>query len=110
MGRLARAARPGDSERGICFGCSWPHCPRIRRGEIKEGSDNVFVEGKGATRMGDSGECQCAHNGEFLHIDGSGSVFVNGRPAVRVKDATLCQRCAMPGYVVDGASTVFFGD
>lgn len=110
MGRLSRAARIGDTERGICFGCSWPHCPRIRRGKITEGSGNVFVEGKSASRMGDKGDCQCAHNGEFLLVDGSGSVFVNGRPAVRVKDLSLCQSCGMPGYVVDGAGTVFLGD
>lgn len=109
MARLARAARIGDSERGVEMACSFPHCPRPRRGKFTEGSDNVFINGIGALRVGDEGDCNGGHNGRITVVDGSSVVWINGRPAAHVRALTLCQMCSMPGSIVEGSSNVFIG-
>ncbi|WP_406735845.1 type VI secretion system PAAR protein [Thioclava sp. GXIMD4215] len=71
-------------------------------------SGDVFVNGQGAVRQGDS---YAAHSkpkhpphGRSL-AGGSGTVFINGKPAGRVGDAISCG-----GSAASGSSNVFIGD
>lgn len=70
------------------------------------GSSNVFINGKGAVRVGDLWSvhvCDTAfHPG--TQITGSSTVFVNGKPLARIADAINCGSfCAM------GSTNVFAG-
>jgi len=57
-----------------------------------QASENVFVNGKGAHRLGDSYEIHCCgpvcHGGEAS--SGSPNVFVNGKKLCRVGDSVSC--------------------
>lgn len=69
-------------------------------------SVNVFVNGRGAHRVGDAWGIHCdpdsCHGG--VEASGSGTVFVNGRPLARVGDRVDCgSSCAQ------GSSNVFAG-
>ena len=60
-------------------------------GPIKQGSDNVKVEGLPAARKGDA----IAAHGDSPHsnpviAEGSSKVKINGKPAARVGDAASC--------------------
>lgn len=70
-------------------------------------SNNVFINGKGAGRVGDS----YASHGCIVHPShsgviaaGSGSVFINGKAAGRVGDPVSCG-----GSVAEGSGNVFVG-
>ncbi len=70
-------------------------------------SGNVFINGKGAGRVGDS---YVAH-GCFIHpahtgiiASGSSSVFINGLAAGRIGDPVSCG-----GSVAQGSPNVFVG-
>ena len=71
-----------------------------------EGSDNVFVNGKGMSRVGDAWETHCCtiicH--DSIGVQGSEKVFINGRAAMRIGDAIECG-----SVVAQGSSKVFFG-
>lgn len=49
---------------------------------IVTGSSDVFINGKGVARVGDTD----SHKPPETKIQGSPSVFVNGKPVVRVGD------------------------
>lgn len=78
--------RLGDSSAGH------PHCYPAR--PCIEASGDVFVNGRGAHRLGDAwavhGACidHSPHAGAAS--SGSASVFVNGRPVCRIGDAISC--------------------
>lgn len=70
-------------------------------------SENVFINGKGAGRVGDS----YAPHGCITHpshsgviASGSGSVFINGKAAGRIGDSVSCG-----GSVAQGSSNVIIG-
>ena len=69
-------------------------------------SGNVFVNGIGVHRLGDSWATHCCgipcHAGTLAN--GSGSVFVNGKPAGRIGDSVSCG-----SVVAQGSQNVFFG-
>ena len=74
---------------------------------LATGSQNVFINGRAAGRVGDS----YAPHGCINHpthsgviASGSASVFINGKPAGRVGDAVSCG-----GTVAEGSSNVFIG-
>ena len=74
---------------------------------LSSASGNVFVNGKGAGRIGDSYPAHgCpehpAHSGNIAA--GSGTVFINGRAAARIGDAVSCG-----GAVAVGSGNVFTG-
>lgn len=105
---MPAAARLGDNEAGGCdFGK--PCCPHGRTGTNTEASENVFINGRGAHRKGDTGSCNCPHGGIFATVGGSGSVFINGRAATRIGDETNCQSCGQGGNHTTGSSNVFIG-
>ena len=92
-------ARLGDS--------NVPHCSGHNVGSA---SNNVFVNGRGAARRGDSTTVHVKPGGDSCPAHtatvsgGSGSVFVNGRPIARIGD----------GYggctsIASGSNNVFAG-
>ena len=70
-------------------------------------SPDVFINGKGAGRIGDSYAphgCidHSTHSGKIS--SGSGSVWINGKPAARIGDTVSCG-----GSVMEGSPNVFIG-
>lgn len=105
---MSAAARIGDSEAGGCdlgLDC----CPHNRAGTNTEASENVFINGRGAHRKGDTGSCNCPHGGTFVTVGGSASVLINGRAATRIGDGTACQACGQGGIHTTGSNNVFIG-
>lgn len=95
---MAAATRQGD----CCTGHD--SCPPIA---LVGCSPNVFINGKGAGRVGDdySPHGCSAHSPHSDRISsGSSTVFINGIPAARVGDAVI-----LAGSVRDGSSNVFIG-
>ena len=78
---MPAVARQGDS--------NVPHCSGHN---IQSASGDVFVNGRGATRKGDSCTTHLVKRGKKCKphsatiSGGSGSVYVNGRPIARVGD------------------------
>ena len=74
---------------------------------LASASPNVFINGKGAGRVGDS---YTPHGCEFhpVHVGviaaGSQTVFVNGRRIGRIGDGISCG-----GSVIEGSPNVFAG-
>ncbi len=97
---MPKAARLGDSCTG--HGC-WP--PRGNSGA----SSNVFINGKGAHRQGDSYPPHTCPSIPETHAGslagGSSTVSINGKKAGRVGDAVSCG-----GSVATGSPNVFIGD
>lgn len=94
---MPAAVRLGDQCTGHgCFG------PRVN----DSASGDVFINGKGAHRVGDHWVTHCC--GPTCHDStmaaGSATVFVNGKPAARVGDMLACGSAA-----AEGSSNVFFG-
>jgi uncharacterized Zn-binding protein involved in type VI secretion len=95
---MAAATRQGDCCTGhdACSPTSLVGC-----------SPDVFINGKGAGRVGDGyAPHGCvAHPSHSDHISsGSSTVFINGIPAARIGDAVT-----LAGSVRDGSSNVFIG-
>ena len=97
---MPAATRLGDMSTGH------PHCypatPAV------EASTDVFVNGKGLVRIGDTwashGACSdhSPHSGSSS--GGSATVFINGKGAVRIGDDISCG-----DTVAEGSSSVFIG-
>lgn len=51
-------------------------------------STNVFINARGAHRVGDKWQTHCNH--DSIQASGSPNVFVNGRPQARVGDSIAC--------------------
>ncbi len=73
-------------------------------GTLIGASGNVFVNGKGAVRIGDAvtGHGPAIHAGPVMAV-GSGTVFVNGIAVCRAGDAATC------GHTATGSGDVFAG-
>jgi len=73
-------------------------------GALKEGSPNVFVNGKEAVRVGDevTPHGDSPHNSAVMS-EGSSTVFVNGIALCRAGDAASC------GDNASGSDNVFAG-
>lgn len=71
-----------------------------------EASDNVFINGIGAHRLGDHWVTHCCtivcHDG--VAAEGSSTVFINGKAAVRIGDMISCGSAS-----AQGSPSVFFG-
>lgn len=95
---MPAATRQGDNNTGH------DACPP--RG-LESHSDDVYINGKGAGRVGDSYPAHgCPahppHSGNIAA--GSGTVFINGRAAGRIGDPVSCG-----GSVAVGSGNVFIG-
>ncbi len=95
---MSNATRLGDLDTGH------DACPPTA---LVSASSNVFINGRGAGRVGDSYAAHgCinhpSHSGVIA--SGSSSVFINGKAAGRIGDAVSCG-----GSVASGSSNVFIG-
>ncbi len=95
---MSNATRLGDLDTGH------DACPPTA---LVSASSNVFINGRGAGRVGDSYAAHgCinhpSHSGVIA--SGSSSVFINGKAAGRIGDAVSCG-----GSVAEGSSNVFIG-
>ncbi|HBK27298.1 MAG TPA: PaaR repeat-containing protein [Dialister sp.] len=95
---MSAATRLGDKDTGH------DSCPPTA---LISASSDVFINGKGAGRVGDS----YAPHGCHVHSShpgsissGSGSVHINGKPAARIGDSVSCG-----GSVQEGSPDVFIG-
>ncbi|MBR1438036.1 MAG: hypothetical protein IJ587_05805 [Synergistaceae bacterium] len=105
---MPAATRLGDDTVGTC-NVGLPCCPHGRNGTNAEVSSDVFINGVGVHRKGDTGPCNCPHGGTFISVGASGSVFVNGRGVTRIGDLTVCQGCGQSGNHVSGSPNVIVG-
>ena len=105
---MPAVTRDGDSTTGIC-NLGLPCCPHGRSGTNSETSPDVFVNGIGVHRMGDTGPTNCPHSGTFRSVGHSSTVFVNGRGVTRIGDSTVCIVCGMNGNHTSGSPNVFVG-
>ena len=74
---------------------------------LNSASSNVFINGKGAGRIGDSYVVHSCpeHVPHVAHIaSGSATVFINGKKSARIGDAIDCG-----GNVAQGSDNVFVG-
>lgn len=95
---MPAATRQGD----LCTGHD--DCPPV---PLAEYSPDVFINGKGAGRLGDhySPHGCVVHSSHQDSISGgSSTVFINGKPAARVGDPVV-----LAGSVQDGSGDVFIG-
>jgi uncharacterized Zn-binding protein involved in type VI secretion len=95
---MPSVSRVGD----LCTGHQcWRPRPNV------SGSDNVFVNGIQAHRVGDLWSFHsCRRKGGHVSVlaSGSSSVFVNGRPLGRIGDSVACG-----SRVAQGSGNVFAG-
>lgn len=76
--------------------------------ETVEGSSDVFAEGAGVHRVGDSWITHCNNAGECHEgdtVSGSSTVYCNGRQVARIGDPISCG-----DRIATGKSTVIVGD
>lgn len=95
---MPAATRQGD----LCTGHD--SCPAV---PLVEHSPNVFINGKGAGRLGDhytAHGCVTHPSHQDSIAGGSFSVFINGIPAARVGDPVT-----LGGAVQSGSGDVFIG-
>lgn len=93
---LKPAARLGDMSTGHD---GYPPRPAV------QASDNVFINNKGAVRLGDKWAVHCrrsCHDG--VSYTGSNVVFINNRAAVRIGDKISCG-----DTVAQGSTNVYIG-
>lgn len=95
---MPKATRLGDNDTGH------DACPPTA---LQSASGNVFINGKGAGRVGDvyaqhGCDVHPSHSGSIS--SGSGSVFINGKAAGRVGDPVSCG-----GSAAQGSPSVFIG-
>lgn len=105
---MPQATRIGDSTTGICDkgeGC----CPHNRSGTNTTASPNVFINGKGAHRLNDTGGTNCPHGGSYKSTSASGTVFANGMGITRIGDTTGCMICGQAGAHSSGSPDVIVG-
>lgn len=86
---------PSDSH-----GC--PSCPHHVKGPILTGSPNVFVDGKPAARVGDTGthkDYLCCGPNKFEIVEGDNDVLIDGKAAARIGDKT--KHCGGIGAIAE---------
>lgn len=71
-------------------------------GEITEGSENVFANGRQVARVGDAVFCE--EHGAQTITSGSSSVFANGNGVARIGDDVSCG-----ATITSGSSNVIVG-
>lgn len=92
------ATRLGDANTGH------DSCPPV---SLVSASPDVFINGKGAGRVGDSyspHSCKVHPSHSGVISSGSATVFINGKAAGRIGDPVSCG-----GTVADGSPSVYIG-
>jgi uncharacterized Zn-binding protein involved in type VI secretion len=97
---MPRAGRVGDHGK---------YADHEAEGPAKQGSPDVFINGKAALRVGDPGNQSCPKcgKGKWQAKKGSPGVLINGIPAHRLGDAT--DHCGT-GQLIEGSPDVTIGD
>ncbi|MDY0340900.1 MAG: PAAR domain-containing protein [Coriobacteriia bacterium] len=91
-------------DQSMCPSCSHgnPCCPHATIGPITTGSPNVYIRGRPAARVGDTGvAAACCGPNTFEITSGDSSVLINGRPAATIGSTT--QHCGGVGSIVGGS-------
>lgn len=107
---MPQAGRVGDHAKNPSDSHSCPACPHVTEGPAKQGSPDVFVNGRPILRVGDPGEHEetCCGSNTWQASEGSAGVFVNGKRLHRLGDET--EHCGGKGALVQGSSNLFIGD
>lgn len=95
---MSRAARLDDKSTGH------DSCAPV---PLVSASGNVFINGRGAARIGDSfaaHSCRVHPSHSGVVASGSASVFINGRAAARKGDPVSCG-----GSIAEGSGNVWIG-
>lgn len=89
---------PADSHGNDC-------CSHNVTGPSVTASPDVFINGKPALRVGDTGvHSACCGPNTWVCVEGSAKVKVNGIPLVRLGDATA--HCGGSGKMIEGSDNV----
>ncbi|NTW28825.1 MAG: hypothetical protein HGA39_05610 [Coriobacteriia bacterium] len=76
-----------------------PGDPHPVTGPITSGSSNVFINGKAAARVGDTGvHAACSGPNTFTIAGGDSEVLINGKPAAKIGSTT--RHCGGTGTIV----------
>lgn len=105
---MPAATRLGDGTTGICS-LGEKCCPHERSGTNGQVSGDVFINGLGVHRLGDTGATNCPHGGTFSSTKASGTVFANGHGITRIGDSTTCISCGQGGSHTAGSPDVIVG-
>lgn len=106
---MPQAGRVGDQAKNPSDAHGCPACEHEVEGPAKQGSPDVFVNGKPVLRVGDPGvHSACCGPNTWQAKDGSPGVFVNGKRLHRLGDTT--EHCGGDGALVEGSPNVFIGD
>jgi len=93
---------PVDTHGKIC-------CPHACIGPAYEGSPDVYVNGRPALRVTDSGvHAACCGPNTWVATEGSSVVLINNLESHRLFDADI--HCGGPGFMVEASEDVFVGD
>lgn len=106
---MPQAGRVGDQAKNPADAHECPECEHVVEGPAKQGSPDVFVNGRSVLRVGDPGEhSDCCGSNTWQAREGSPGVFVNGKRLHRLGDAT--EHCGGEGSLVEGSPNVFIGN
>ena len=106
---MSGAGRLGDKSHNPADVHGCPVCAHPVTGPAISGSENVFINGRPALRIGDKGiHAACCGNNTWEARGGSSSVQINKKGAHRLGDDT--QHCGGGGQLIDGSSDVLVGD
>lgn len=101
-------ARVGDLAQGTCDLGIIPCCPHIWTGPIIVGASRVIVENSPVARIGDIGDCNCPHGGQYKIIAGADRhAEQDNRPLARVGDQVVCMKCGQTGTIITGGRISF---
>lgn len=108
LGSGRAAARVDDQARVLADAHGCPACPHPAAGPIVTGSPNVFVNGRRAARVEDTGtHTACCGPNTFEVVMGSATVYINGKPGHRKGDET--KHCGGIGSTYQGSGSVQYG-
>ncbi len=86
-----------------------PCCPHECIGPATDGSPDVYVNGRPALRVTDSGvHAACCGPNTWVAKEGSSVVLINNLESHRLFDADM--HCGGPGFMVEGSEDVFVGE
>lgn len=106
---MAAQGRLGDRSYNARDEHACPACIHSVIGPATTGSEDVFINGKPALRVGDDGvHSFCCGSNTWQAVKGSDSVLINNRGAFRCGDRS--EHCGGRGFLVDGSPDVFVGD
>ena len=102
-------SRVGDRSHVPADSHDLPCCAHSCTGPALTGSPDIFINGKAAVRVTDTGEhSHCCGDNTWEAVEGSESVLFNNLRTHRLGDKD--QHCGGPGHMIDGSPDVLIGD